>query len=128
MSLFAISDTHLSFGTDKPMDSFPGWNDYVCRIEKNWNSIVENNDTVVIAGDISWAMKLEETFVDLVRKYSYTEYDSENRKEPKNKWTFFNTDKRDGFFNLMVKDFMDVITDLYNNLNYNSSDEFIQTN
>jgi predicted phosphohydrolase len=34
MSLFAIADTHLSFGTDKPMDSFPGWNDYVSRIEK----------------------------------------------------------------------------------------------
>ena len=74
-----------------------------------------------------FAETFEETFVDLVRKYSYTEYDSENRKEPKNKWTFFNTDKRDGFFNLMVKDFMDVITDLYDNLNYNSSDEFIQT-
>ena len=37
MSIFAIADTHLSFGTDKPMDSFPGWNDYVGRIEKNWN-------------------------------------------------------------------------------------------
>ena len=41
------------------MDSFPGWNDYVERIEKNWNKIVTNDDTVVIAGDISWAMKLE---------------------------------------------------------------------
>lgn len=64
MSLFAISDTHLSFGTDKPMDSFPGWNDYVCRIEKNWNSIVENDDTVVIAGDISWAMNFDELEAD----------------------------------------------------------------
>ena len=35
MSLFAIADTHLSFGTDKPMDSFIGWNDYVSRLEKN---------------------------------------------------------------------------------------------
>lgn len=60
MSLFAIADTHLSFGTDKPMDSFPGWNDYVDRIEKNWNKIVTADDTVVIAGDISWAMNFDE--------------------------------------------------------------------
>ena len=40
MSLFAIADTHLSFGTNKPMDSFPGWNDYVERLENNWNRIV----------------------------------------------------------------------------------------
>lgn len=64
MSLFAIADTHLSFGTDKPMDSFPGWNDYVDRIEKNWNKIVTNDDTVVIAGDISWAMNFDELKAD----------------------------------------------------------------
>ena len=64
MSLFAIADTHLSFGTDKPMDSFPGWNDYVDRIEKNWNKIVTNDDTVVIAGDISWAMNFDELNAD----------------------------------------------------------------
>lgn len=64
MSLFAIADTHLSFGTDKPMDSFPGWNDYVDRIEKNWNKIVTADDTVVIAGDISWAMNFDELKAD----------------------------------------------------------------
>ena len=64
MSLFAIADTHLSFGTDKPMDSFPGWNDYVDRIEKNWNKIVTDDDTVVIAGDISWAMNFDELKAD----------------------------------------------------------------
>lgn len=64
MSLFAIADTHLSFGTDKPMDSFPGWKDYVSRIEKNWNNIVSNKDTVVIAGDISWAMNFEQLKAD----------------------------------------------------------------
>jgi len=60
MSLYAIADTHLSFGTDKPMDSFPGWQDYVERIEYNWNKLVTDRDTVVIAGDISWAMNFEE--------------------------------------------------------------------
>lgn len=64
MSLFAIADTHLSFGTDKPMDSFPGWNDYVSKLEKNWNSVVSENDTVIIAGDISWAMNFDELYAD----------------------------------------------------------------
>lgn len=64
MSLFAIADLHLSLGEDKPMDIFAGWNDYTQRLENNWKSIVTDDDTVVIAGDISWAMKLEETYVD----------------------------------------------------------------
>ena len=64
MSLFAIADTHLSFGTNKPMDSFPGWNDYVERLENNWNRIVTDDDTVVIAGDISWAMNFEQLYAD----------------------------------------------------------------
>lgn len=64
MALFAIADLHLSLGTDKPMDVFNGWNNYVSRLEKNWRAIVKKDDTVVIAGDISWAMKLEETYND----------------------------------------------------------------
>lgn len=60
MSIFAIADTHLSFGTDKPMDSFPGWSDYVNRIKNNWIKLVTEKDTVVIAGDISWAMNFNE--------------------------------------------------------------------
>ena len=59
MSIFALGDTHLSFGTDKPMDIFGGWNDYVSRIEKNWKAVVGEDDTVIIPGDISWAMSLE---------------------------------------------------------------------
>ena len=46
------------------MDIFSGWNDYVTRLENNWRKLVTDNDTVVIAGDISWAMKLEQTLVD----------------------------------------------------------------
>ena len=64
MSLFAIADLHLSLETDKPMDVFSGWKDYVSRLEKNWRSVVTENDTVVIGGDISWAMKLQETYAD----------------------------------------------------------------
>lgn len=60
MSLFAIADTHLSFGTNKPMDVFGGWSDYAYRLQKNWNALVGEDDYVVIAGDISWAMNFEE--------------------------------------------------------------------
>ena len=65
MALFAIGDTHLSFSTSKPMDIFGGWQDYVERLEKNWTRIVGPDDTVVIPGDISWAMNLEEAKKDL---------------------------------------------------------------
>ena len=39
MELYAIADLHLSFGVDKPMDVFPGWQDYVQRLEKNWRAL-----------------------------------------------------------------------------------------
>lgn len=64
MSLFAIGDTHLSFGTDKPMDIFKGWSDYVERLESNWRRDVTDKDTVVINGDFSWAMSLEQATAD----------------------------------------------------------------
>ena len=61
MAVYAIADLHLSFGTDKPMDIFPGWTNYTDRISENWKKLVTDEDTVVIAGDISWAMDLKET-------------------------------------------------------------------
>jgi predicted phosphohydrolase len=64
MSLFAIGDTHLSFGSDKPMDIFCGWQDYEKRLAENWRATVGRDDTVVIAGDITWAMRLEDTLRD----------------------------------------------------------------
>ncbi len=64
MSIFAIGDTHLSFSTDKPMDIFGGWTDYVSRIENNWKRLVGEYDTVIIPGDISWAMSLQEAEED----------------------------------------------------------------
>lgn len=48
MSLFAIADLHLSLGTDKPMDIFGGWSDYVTKLETNWQNKVRPEDTVVI--------------------------------------------------------------------------------
>ena len=64
MSVYAIADLHLSFGTDKPMDVFKGWTNYTERIEKNWQKLITENDTVVIAGDISWAMDIKEINAD----------------------------------------------------------------
>ena len=59
MSIFTIADTHLSLSDDKPMDIFGGWQDYVSRLESNWKSLITDDDTVVLPGDISWAMSLE---------------------------------------------------------------------
>ena len=64
MSLFAIGDTHLSFGTNKPMDVFRGWENYEKRLEKNWNAVVKSDDIVVIPGDITWGMNLQEALED----------------------------------------------------------------
>lgn len=64
MSLFAIADTHLSFGTDKPMDTFEGWQNYTEKLQNNWNNLVSRNDYVVIAGDISWAINFDELKAD----------------------------------------------------------------
>ena len=64
MSLYVIGDTHLSFSVDKPMDIFKGWDDYALRLENNWQKLVEEDDTVIINGDISWAMSLQEVEKD----------------------------------------------------------------
>lgn len=64
MSVYAIADLHLSLGTDKPMDVFSGWTDYTKRLRDNWLKLVGVDDTVVIAGDVSWAMKLDECYED----------------------------------------------------------------
>ncbi len=64
MALYAIGDTHLSLGTNKPMTVFSGWDNYVSRLEENWRRLVTQDDTVVIAGDISWGMSLEQAKPD----------------------------------------------------------------
>lgn len=64
MSLFVIGDPHLSFGVDKPMDVFRGWSDYTLRLMNNWNRVVAENDSVVVPGDISWAMNFEQAKSD----------------------------------------------------------------
>ena len=64
MAIFVIGDLHLSLGAQKPMDVFPGWQGYLARLEANWRALIAPGDTVVLAGDTSWAMKLEDTAAD----------------------------------------------------------------
>ena len=65
MSIFAISDLHLPLGIDKPMNVFgPKWDNYVDRLAENWQSIVSENDIVIMPGDISWATYLEDAYRD----------------------------------------------------------------
>ncbi len=60
MSVFAISDLHLSTNTDKSMEAFGDrWTDYTRRISENWRRMVGEGDTVILGGDISWEMRLE---------------------------------------------------------------------
>ena len=66
MKIWAISDLHLSFACDKPMDIFGGaWENYTEKIAENWQKLVAEDDYVLIGGDISWAMKTEEVLADL---------------------------------------------------------------
>lgn len=65
MAIYAISDLHLSFGVNKPMNIFGTvWDNYEETIKNNWLETVKEDDTVIIPGDISWAMTLDESKKD----------------------------------------------------------------
>ncbi len=68
MSIFTIGDLHLSTNarTNKSMEVFgKRWQGYVDKLRRNWEAVVSPEDTVVIPGDISWAMNLPEALSDL---------------------------------------------------------------
>jgi predicted phosphohydrolase len=66
MRVFAIGDLHLSASGEKPMDIFgPEWRDHRDRIGENWSAAVAPEDIVLLCGDLSWAMTLEEALPDL---------------------------------------------------------------
>ncbi len=65
MALYVIGDLHFSFSTEKPMDVFGSrWTGYVEKIKTGWLSRVKDEDTVILAGDISWGMTPEEAKAD----------------------------------------------------------------
>ena len=66
MKIFAIGDLHLSHAGEKPMDIFgPHWKDHHLQIAANWKEKVTEKDLVLIPGDLSWAMHLQEAKADL---------------------------------------------------------------
>ena len=72
MALFVLSDPHLAIRhAEKSMEAFgPRWQNYVSRIEKNWRAVVSESDTVVLPGDISWAMTLQGAYEDFAFLHS----------------------------------------------------------
>ncbi len=65
MKIFAISDLHLSVNNPKPMDIFGvTWENYLDKIFADWKAKVSDEDIVLMAGDFSWAMKLEDSIAD----------------------------------------------------------------
>ena len=65
MSIYVIADLHLSFSNPKPMDIFgDNWENHPEKIKQDWISKVKAEDTVLLLGDFSWAMKLEDTLKD----------------------------------------------------------------
>lgn len=66
--IYAIGDLHLDYSKKKPMDIFgEQWVDHEEKIFKNWNSLIDDEDIVLLPGDISWALKLDEAYADLKR-------------------------------------------------------------
>ncbi len=66
MKIYAISDLHISTNTNKPMDVFGGnWVGYLDKIRADWQSKVSDQDLVLIGGDISWAMNIEDAKKDI---------------------------------------------------------------
>lgn len=66
VALYAISDLHLASSGDKPMGIFgPNWIDHQEKIKMNWIEMIKEEDTVLIAGDISWSMNVEHGIEDL---------------------------------------------------------------
>ena len=64
MALYTLGDTHLSLQSDKPMDVFGGrWEGYVDKLRAGL-SVLRPEDTLVLCGDISWGMSLEEAKAD----------------------------------------------------------------
>lgn len=65
MAVYAISDLHLPAG-QKPMDIFgQHWIGHFDRIRADWCERVKPEDLVLLPGDLTWAMRLEDAGEDL---------------------------------------------------------------
>lgn len=64
--VYAIADLHFDSIGDKPMDIFgENWEDHETKIMKNWKEIINDEDIVLLPGDISWALRNDEAYKDL---------------------------------------------------------------
>ena len=67
MKIYAISDLHISTNSNKPMDVFGGnWVGYMDKIRADWMNKVTDEDLVLIGGDISWALNIEDAEKDII--------------------------------------------------------------
>ena len=67
MAVFAISDLHLP-ARQKPMDIFGAhWENHFDKIAEDWCARVTKEDIVLLPGDLTWAMHMEEAMEDLER-------------------------------------------------------------
>ena len=68
MAVFVIADLHLATAdSQKSMEVFgKRWNNYIERLKNNWIKIVNENDTVIIPGDISWGLTVSDALSDLL--------------------------------------------------------------
>ena len=65
MAIYVISDLHLSFKNPKPMNIFgDNWENHEQKIKEDWLKKVNENDLVILPGDFSWAMSLEDANLD----------------------------------------------------------------
>ena len=65
MAIYVIADLHLSFSVNKPMNIFgDNWKNHAEKIKSNWLKKVSQEDTVIIPGDFSWAMYLNDAKLD----------------------------------------------------------------
>lgn len=65
MKIFAISDLHLSNGVKNKEMTLFGWGDYFEKIKLDWKEKVKDEDIVLLAGDFSWAVSLDEVEPDI---------------------------------------------------------------
>jgi len=64
MALYAIGDLHLCLGAPKPMDVFGGnWTGYMDKLKEGL-SVLREEDTLILAGDLSWALDLQQATND----------------------------------------------------------------
>ena len=85
MSIWALADLHLAKSVpSKNMAIFgPAWEGYMDKMEKEWKSCIDSSDLVLLPGDISWAMRLDEAVIDLEWIHSSAWHQTDDPRQPR---------------------------------------------